>query len=148
METKFKIGDKVKIRKNLLPGEIYCSQNVSIKFTKEMDKYKGKRCKVISAGKSGYLLNIDHKENLWSPDMLEQEILDEVEKKYLSMVIRPFKKQVAFIKLGKRFVDNKVYVYIELKNNDFIGLPLFEQGTMYKGMELSRKYTLKELGLD
>lgn len=151
METKFKIGDKVKIRKNLLLGEIYYSQNVSIKFTKEMDKYKGKRCKVISASKSGYLLNIDHKENLWSPDMLEQEILEKNEKKYLSSIIKPFKNRIACIELTNENCgcNGDVYINIEIDSGtDGIHLPVFKYGTMYKNMEIDKAYTLQELGLD
>lgn len=30
---------------------------------------------------------------------------------------------------------------------DFIYLPFFKRGTMYKGMEQDRKYTIEELGL-
>lgn len=32
-------------------------------------------------------------------------------------------------------------------NEDFASLPLFEKETMYKGMEVDKKYTLEELGL-
>ena len=70
------------------------------------------------------------------------EILDEVEKRYLRGVIRPF--EVRFIK--KVGLTNAEYIYIELKS-DHISLPNFSSNTMYKGMEIDKKYTLEELGL-
>ena len=75
-----------------------------------------------------------------------KEILDEKEKKYLSAVIRPFKGKVDYI---KKF-DNtgKEFICIYLKNNEDIDFPYFKKGTMYKGMKLDKRYTLKELGLD
>ena len=70
------------------------------------------------------------------------EILDEVEKRYLRGVIRPF--EVRFIK--KVGLTNAEYIYIELKSSH-ISLPNFSSNTMYKGMEIDKKYTLEELGL-
>ena len=70
------------------------------------------------------------------------EILDEVEKRYLKGVIRPF--EVRFIK--KVGLTNAEYIYIELKS-DHISLPNFSSNTMYKGMEIDKKDTLEELGL-
>ncbi len=78
--------------------------------------------------------------------IVEREILDKEEKEYLNAVIRPFKDRVNYIaKKGVR----KEYIQIVLKkDNECFFLPYFEKGTMYKGMELNKKYTLKELGLD
>lgn len=75
--------------------------------------------------------------------IVEKEILDEKEKEYLSAVIRPFKDRIEFIAKRKMFDD---YICIGL-NDEAISLPYFKKGTMYKGMELYKKYTLKELGL-
>ena len=76
--------------------------------------------------------------------IVEKEILDEEEKEYLSAVIRPFKDRIEFISKSRMFDD---YICIGL-NDEAISLPYFKKGTMYKGMELYKKYTLKELGLD
>lgn len=75
--------------------------------------------------------------------IVEKEILDEKEKEYLSAVIRPFKDRIKFIAKRKMFDD---YICIGL-NDEVISLPYFKKGTMYKGMELYKEYTLKELGL-
>lgn len=76
--------------------------------------------------------------------IVENEILDEEEKEYLSAVIRPFKDRIEFIAKRRMFDD---YICIGL-NDEAISLPYFKKGTMYKGMELYKEYTLKELGLD
>ena len=75
-----------------------------------------------------------------------KEILDEKEKKYLSAVISPFKGKVDYIK--KFDITGKEFICIYLKNNEDIDFPYFKKGTMYKGMKLDKRYTLKELGLD
>ena len=81
--------------------------------------------------------------------IVEKEILDEKEKEYLSAVIKPFRDRVEYIKKvggSWEFIEitiNDKYFYF-----DCISLPYFKKGTMYKGMELNKKYTLKELYLD
>ena len=82
---------------------------------------------------------------------LEQEykppILDEKEKAYLSAVIKPFRKDVECIVKFKRYSGEKEYIYMTMKRDDYCTLPIFEKGTMYKGMEANERYTLEELGL-
>lgn len=78
--------------------------------------------------------------------IVEKEILDEVEKEYLSSVIKPFRNRVKYIK--KRIIPfSKEYLIISLATLEDICLPCFDKGTMYKGMEQDKKYTLEELGL-
>lgn len=74
------------------------------------------------------------------------DILDDVEKRYLSAVIRPFRKRVDYIMKSSNSCCDKEYIFIRL-DDDFLSLPFFEAGTMYQGMELERAYTLEELGL-
>ncbi len=99
--------------------------------------------------------------DLFSDKFLNQEIeieieargiLDEKEKEYLSAVIKPFRNRIKSI--GKFSMIDGLFEYIsmeitlpERKETDFNGLPLFKTGTMYKNMELRKKYTLEELGL-
>lgn len=75
---------------------------------------------------------------------LKKPILDEAEKRYLSAVIRPFRENVQSIKKGE--VTRLQCICIELKNEIF-DLPFFAKDTMYKGMKVGKRYTLKELGL-
>lgn len=74
------------------------------------------------------------------------DILDDVEKRYLSAVIRPFRKRVDSIMKSSNSCCDKEYIFIRL-DDDFLSLPYFEAGTMYQGMELEKVYTLEELGL-
>lgn len=77
----------------------------------------------------------------------KKEILDETEREYLKAVIKPFKKRVKFIrKTESNMLFEKELLLIQLNDDDLI-LPYFEKEMMYKGMELSKKYTLEELGL-
>lgn len=84
---------------------------------------------------------------VWKREEKPVEILDKVEKKYLSYFIKPFKNRVIEIILKKGF-ENKQYIIIRIKGEDPIYLPYFKPNTMYKGMELNKQYTLEELGLE
>ena len=76
------------------------------------------------------------------------EILDEVEKRYLRGVIRPFKDKVKYIEKCKSVTyEDDSYICVQIKNASSITLPYFESKTMYKNMEDDKKYTLEELGL-
>ncbi len=75
-----------------------------------------------------------------------KEVLDAKEKDYLSAVIRPFKGKVNYIQ--KEISDTREDIVVCVACDDYLSFPYFEKGTMYKGMKLGKKYTLKELGLD
>lgn len=83
----------------------------------------------------------------WLLSEYKEQILDDVEKKYLSEVIRPFKKEVATISKFHTWDNAQQYIYIELKDKRGSNLPCFQKDTMYKGMEDGKYYSLKELGL-
>ena len=78
----------------------------------------------------------------------KKEILDKVEKNYLTNVIKPFRKRVKFIRKieSLTFSAEKELLQIQL-NDDDITLPYFEKNTMYKGMKLDKDYSLEELGI-
>ena len=81
---------------------------------------------------------------------LEQEykppILNDVEKAYLSSVIKPFRDKVRFI-MKYTFSEKKEFLTIDICKDTDIVLPNFIKGTMYKGMVRGKEYTLEELGL-
>lgn len=81
----------------------------------------------------------------WLAEEYEEPVLDEVERKYLSDVIKPFGHRVSYI--VKRLNGSGYYIAIIVNNFDVMNLPYFTRNTMYKGMEVNRKYKLKELGL-
>ncbi len=82
---------------------------------------------------------------------IERPCLDNVELDYLKNIIRPFRKRVDFVILVKNtfFLDQEknVRIRVHLKDHDFITLPFFKEGTMYKAMQPNVKYTLKDLGI-
>ena len=75
-------------------------------------------------------------------------ILTNKEKAYLSAVIKPFRDDIEYIEKIKTYYGEKEYICIKIKRyEDYCGLPVFKKGTMYKGMEADKAYTLEELGL-
>ena len=81
----------------------------------------------------------------WLSEEYKEPVLDEVERKYLSDVIKPFGHRVSHI--VKRMNGSGYYIAIILNNFDVMNLPYFTRNTMYKGMAVGREYKLKELGL-
>lgn len=75
-----------------------------------------------------------------------EEILDEVEKKYLANVIKPFRHKIKSI-MKRSAYGSLCYIKICIKNGDNAYFPCFKENSMYKGMEPNREYSLKELGL-
>lgn len=83
---------------------------------------------------------------IWMAQPYKEQILDEVERKYLSDVIRPFRNKVDTV--SKFHTANTMqYIYFQMKDKNGWTLPLFKKGTMYKGMVQGKHYTLDELGL-
>lgn len=98
---------------------------------------------------------IKHKD-LYSDKFLDQEIeidepiLTDEERRYLSAVIKPFRSRVKTItKTYLECFNEFEWLVLEMieDGNDTSNFPFFEKGTMYKGMEANKKYTLEELGL-
>ena len=80
----------------------------------------------------------------------EHQILDKEEKEYLSAVIKPFRNKIISIKKIGWDSGDEIYEWLRIGIDDTVGLikfPMFKGGTMYKGMELRKSYTLEELGL-
>ena len=99
--------------------------------------------------------------DLYSDKFLNQEIelekpdiLDRKEKEYLQNVIKPFRNRVKSI-AKQNDINGYEYISIGVSfrvgisnfNTEHIWLPYFERGTMYKNMEVGKKYSLEKLGL-
>lgn len=83
----------------------------------------------------------------WLEEEYVPDILTDKEKAYLSAVIKPFRKDIKYITKKDFVIKAKEYLLIKMHDLSTAGLPLFEKETMYKGMEVDKKYTLEELGL-
>lgn len=77
----------------------------------------------------------------------EAQILDDEEKEYLSAVIKPFRDKVKYM-LKNSYNEEFISIVLEDKERrEYFNFPYFKKGTMYKGMEINKRYTLEELGL-
>ena len=78
-------------------------------------------------------------------------ILDEVEKKYLGNIIKPFRDKIEWvIKFGSPNHRNFEYIrisYLDTARRSVLNFPDFKVGTMYRDMKIGKAYTIKELGL-
>ena len=81
---------------------------------------------------------------------IPKPVLDDVEKEYLSYVIKPFRNSVKYF--YKFTCANGDYEAIVAKIEaygycDSLNFPKFKKGSMYTGMELIKEYSLEDLGL-
>lgn len=78
---------------------------------------------------------------------IPKPVLDDVERKYLAGVVRPLRNRIKhFYKYSCANGDREAIAAIT-KDFDYLDFPSFKKGSMYKGMELEKSYTLEELGL-
>ena len=85
-------------------------------------------------------------------EIIKKPILDDNEKEYLSGVIKPFRDKVkCIVKRDYEMSYENEYIFIVFNDDGCMQIkmcfPSFKKGTMYKGMELNKNYTLEELGL-
>ena len=79
---------------------------------------------------------------------LPKSILTKQERNYLSSVVKPFREKILHI--SKLTGKNGEYICIDIRfdwEEDSILLPKFATGTLYKGMEIGKEYSVKDLGL-
>lgn len=85
-------------------------------------------------------------------DIYDPQILDDKEREYLTAVLSPLKK-VDYVTLvgqpdGRAFLCGRVFLCASFVDNGKMTFPTFKTGTMYRGMDIGRKYTPDELGLE
>ena len=78
---------------------------------------------------------------------LSEPLLTVEERKYLLMVTKLYGEDTEYVVKLPSVITNKEFLFISVKDTGNITLPLFEKGTMYKGLELNKKYELEELSL-
>lgn len=80
----------------------------------------------------------------WLEEEYDPKILTDKETAYLSSVIKPFREEVETIEKASFEEDEQ----LQISDGDTVmAFPCFEKGTMYKGMEAYKEYTLEDLGL-
>lgn len=85
------------------------------------------------------------------PIRFREPILDDIEREYLKAVFKPFASRIKCVKKERCFEMWKGMEYIRVimkyPDADNTCFPLFKAGTMYKGMNPDKEYTLDELGI-
>jgi hypothetical protein len=105
--------------------------------------YEGRKMRIIKP----FILN-----SLYGTiDIPDKHILDKQEHDYLRAVIKPYK--VKYIKktgteMFKQFIEIVVESSLYYCATESWSFPFFKPNSMYKGMEVNKKYTLEELELD
>ena len=126
----------------------YAEKNIlSINVAYVEIKYNGKIVKEYActngAGIKKFLEWLEEDDEECKPTILTGK-----EKAYLSAVIKPFREKVESIKKFENYYSAQEYIHIAMKKGtDYCSLPWFRKGTMYKGMEAYKLYTLEDLGL-
>ena len=129
-----------------------CNFN-EIRFS-STDTFSGHTFQVLCKNKiiyeRTYLADTGQKKLIDFFNWLEQEykppILDDVEKAYLSAVIKPFRDRVKYI-TKYIYPAKEEYLLIVMYNGERMSFPTFKKETMYKGMKVYEEYTLEEHGL-
>lgn len=119
-------------------NETYRGERIGQLMCDLIRKEKGSTCKGIPC--ETYCSEWLHKEH-------KETILDAKEREYLSAVIKPFRDRVKSISKHESLEKEWVTITMEKGRLDDFDLPRFPKGTMYKGMEVDKEYTLEELGL-
>jgi len=121
------------------PPQTFKKRRFTVKIKRDESVIFSKKMTPTEIGSNAY--------NAWLEQEYKPPILDDVEKAYLSAVIKPFRKRIKYIKkIDFSSVNNDQFLCIALAD-DHCGLPNFKKGTMYKGMRTGERYTLEELGL-
>lgn len=83
----------------------------------------------------------------WLLEEYKESILDDIEREYLSAVIKPFRKRIKSI--NKVVYHNDLaFIRLTYDENDQVYFPHFRlKSGMYKGMKNNKEYTLEDLGL-
>jgi len=84
---------------------------------------------------------------MWLDMEHKGQLLDNVEKRYLSAVIEPFRNEIRAIGKDYGWTNKVQRIYFYTKTDETFYLKSFKTGIMYKGMETHKKYSLEELGL-
>lgn len=104
---QFKATDKVRVKKNLIPYNVYfMDDGVRFKtFFETMQVYEGRDCEILKATKEYYLLSCDKGWHLWTDAMLEKRDKPEYELRITGDELKIYKnKNLMLCKNHKPFV--------------------------------------------
>ena len=93
--TKYNIGDKVRVREDLIEYEKY----KDILFVPSMNFFKGKIVTIYDFTDRGYRIEEDYKRYRWTDNMFSGKVSEEIKSEYLSDLK----------KIEEHFNSNKIY---------------------------------------
>ena len=96
---KYKVGDKVRVRKDLVPGNFYGKDY----YISSMDKFKGEKCVITEIWDQSYQIN--NFGYWWSEEMFES-VDDEKVLEYALEKLGMTKEELANEEEDIRFIDN------------------------------------------
>lgn len=143
---RFKVGDKVRVRKDLIAGKCYGEDNLS--FVDDMEKYKGKQFEIIKM--SGCDYELDNSNYYFNDDMLEPAFTKQDLKVGDRITLRNGSSRI----LDGYMIGTLTYDEIneDLTNSGYLGSRLdivkVERPKKYKTIyerEKARKMTVKEI---
>lgn len=153
---KFKVGDKVRIKKDLSIDKTY-----GITVVSSMEKYAGRIMTVSRITNFGYRLKEDNEEWHWSEDTMEivpKPTKEELLKMPLGTIIKTDKEgHNIFVKVGENDFCNNDYDHIEYDNiKEDLSLDYYEEGkiieiqepnytTIYKEDKQVKEMTIAEI---
>lgn len=86
-------------------------------------------------------------------DIYDPQIISDKEREYLKNILKPFHDDVKYVEKRRganahfdKNTHDQEFLLISLENGAFI-FPDFDEGKMYSGMEVDKKYELHELGI-
>lgn len=152
---KFKVGEKVKIKKNLKKG-----YDFKYYVADEMEKFKGKTVTIYSVNSEAYRIEEDNMNWEWTEDMLEGLAIitkEELFKMPLGTIIKTDEKEHnIFVKVGENDFYNDDADHIESCDvNDDLSLKYFgnkiieiqepNYTTIYKEDKQVKEMTIAEI---
>lgn len=134
----YRNGEKRTIKGNRLVNEDGITTNILINYDDDLTQKNVKENSIVKVERPVQYETVFER---------KEEILDEVEKRYLRDVIRPFREEVKSIQKSGHKCCLEECIAIIFKNDNSWYFPKFQRNTKYKNMEINKSYTLKELGL-
>ena len=132
---KYKVGDRVRIRTDLITNTLYSEYY----FVKEMDRYKGKVANIICVDLYYYRIDIDNGKYVWTDDMLEF-LTEEYKVGYMIKIIDAG--------YGAKGCNGKIGVVTDKDaNNGNVGLPnTFNVQILYKDYNIDKIWSVNKDG--
>jgi len=123
--AKFKVGDKVRVREDLVVGEMYGANSFSI----GMEKYKGsiQEIKLEDGGQYKF-----ENENYWWTDKMLEEVKENKMEKTFREVIADIKEGEVWESLSRTIAFKEGKVLIERKNGLSCPYVLIDEKEKYK----------------